>query len=142
MGLRERLNDLATQFADGVLTVLREIPLSELTGGERKEAKVTADRPAKREGRLPRRSAAEVDQAIEKVVALLGGDEGGARAEEIREECGFDVREMPRILKQGVATKKLKILGGQKRATLYGLASQTHVRKTATKKARRPAKKK
>jgi hypothetical protein len=40
------------------------------------------------------------------------------RAEEIRKMLGLDVREMPRILKEGFAKKALKSKG-QKRATTY-----------------------
>ncbi len=42
----------------------------------------------------------------------------GLRSEEIKKALGLDVREVPRILKTAVKTKKLKAKG-QKRATVY-----------------------
>jgi hypothetical protein len=42
----------------------------------------------------------------------------GLRAEEIRKTLRLDVREVPRVLKEGLRTKKLKSKG-QKRATVY-----------------------
>jgi hypothetical protein len=143
MGLRERLNDLATQFADAILAAIRETPLADLTGGaERKAATVAADRPAKREGRLPRRTAEQVGESIEKVAGLLAKAPDGLRAEAIRAAGSFDVREMPRILKQGVTTKRLRILGGQKRATVYGLATAKPVKATKKRAVKKAAKKK
>ena len=45
----------------------------------------------------------------------------GLRAEEIRKHLGLDVREVPRVLKEGLRTKKIKAKG-QKRATTYRAA--------------------
>ena len=42
----------------------------------------------------------------------------GLRSEEIRKALKLDVREVPRVLKEGLAKKKLKSRG-QKRATTY-----------------------
>ena len=42
----------------------------------------------------------------------------GMRSEEIRAALTLDKREMPRVLQEGVTTKKLKSKG-QKRATTY-----------------------
>lgn len=42
----------------------------------------------------------------------------GLRAEQIRATLGMEPKEMPRILKEGISTKKLKTKG-QKRATTY-----------------------
>jgi len=42
----------------------------------------------------------------------------GLRAEEIRTGLGMQAKEIPRVLKEGLATKKLKSKG-QKRATTY-----------------------
>jgi hypothetical protein len=46
----------------------------------------------------------------------------GLRAEEIRTALKLDVREVPRVLKEGLKTKKLKAKG-QKRATTYTTAA-------------------
>jgi hypothetical protein len=45
----------------------------------------------------------------------------GLRAEEIRKTLGLDVREVSRVLKEGLRTKKLKSKG-EKRATVYSVA--------------------
>jgi hypothetical protein len=42
----------------------------------------------------------------------------GLRAEQIRSELGMQAKELPRVLKEGLASKKLRSKG-QKRATTY-----------------------
>jgi hypothetical protein len=80
----------------------------------------TAKRAAK-PGRLPRRSPAEIAKALAKVVALVKSDAGGLRAEQIRERLGMASKEMPRVLKEGIAKKVLKSKGA-KRSTTYTAA--------------------
>jgi hypothetical protein len=58
----------------------------------------------------------EVEGALR--VLLVKTHKNGMRAEEIRSALGMQSKEMPRILKQGVASKKLTTKG-QKRATTY-----------------------
>ena len=72
----------------------------------------------RRGGRLPRRSAEDIKAALDSVHGLLKSSKGGLRAEQIRAALKLDVREMPRVLKEGLATKKLTSKG-QKRATTY-----------------------
>jgi hypothetical protein len=72
-------------------------------------------------GRLPRRSADEIARALAKVVALVKSDTGGLRAEQIRERLGMESKEMPRVLKEGLAKKVLKSKG-VKRSTTYTAA--------------------
>jgi hypothetical protein len=69
-------------------------------------------------GRLPRRSADEIGQALEQVVGLVKKSPEGIRAEQIRRELGLQAKEMPRILKEGLTKKQLRTKG-QKRATTY-----------------------
>jgi hypothetical protein len=52
------------------------------------------------------------------VVALVKKHPKGLRAEQIRVELGLQAKEMPRVLKDGLAAKKLTCKG-QKRATTY-----------------------
>ena len=75
------------------------------------------ERPGK-PGRLPRRSAEEITQLLGKIVLLVKTKKEGMRAEEIRSAFGMQPKEMPRILKEGIATKKLTSKG-RKRATTY-----------------------
>ena len=53
-----------------------------------------------------------------KIVLLVKTHRDGMRAEEIRSTLGMQSKEMPRILREGIATKKLTTKG-QKRATTY-----------------------
>jgi hypothetical protein len=55
---------------------------------------------------------------VDGIVALLKKHKGGLRAEQLRKELGMLPKEMPRILKEGLAAKRLKAKG-QKRATTY-----------------------
>jgi hypothetical protein len=69
-------------------------------------------------GRLPRRSADEISAALDQIVALVSKNKDGLRAEQIRSELGMQAKELPRVLKEGLNTKKLRSKG-QKRATTY-----------------------
>lgn len=69
-------------------------------------------------GRLVRRSPAEILKALARVVALVKASKAGLRAEQIRAQLNMEAKEMPRILKEGLAKKALKSKG-QKRATTY-----------------------
>jgi len=72
-------------------------------------------------GRLPRRSAEEIAAALDEIVGLVSKHKDGLRAEEIRTKLGMQVKEMPRVLKEGLATKRL-MAKGRKRATTYTAA--------------------
>ena len=69
-------------------------------------------------GASTRRSDVEIQAAVHKIVLLVKTHKEGMRAEEIRAALGMMPKEMPRILKEGVRTKKLTSKG-QKRATTY-----------------------
>jgi hypothetical protein len=71
---------------------------------------------ARRSRRLHRRSMEEIRQTLGQVVKLVA--KKGLRAEQIRSSLALDVREVPRVLREGLATKVLKAKG-QKRATTY-----------------------
>jgi Fic family protein len=72
-------------------------------------------------GRLARRSPADIARALDAVVILVRKSTKGLRSEEIRKALKLDVREVPRVLKEGLSKKKLKSKG-QKRATTYSVA--------------------
>lgn len=157
MDLKERLNGLAVVFADSVMEAIRSVSIDELTqqdGGTRARVRKTDSvlasdppleasfgsrkrtKPAK-SGRLPRRSIEEIAKVVDKVATLLRASKGGLRSEFIKEKLGLDVREVPRILKDGVKSKKFAVLSGQKRATVYGIKAtktKTKVVKAAPKK--------
>ncbi len=69
-------------------------------------------------GRLARRSAADIGQVIDRIVALVKQSPKGLRAEEIRRKLDMLPKEMPRPLKEAVESGRLS-KSGQKRATTY-----------------------
>jgi hypothetical protein len=73
-------------------------------------------RPSRR--RLKRRSRDDIQRALGEIVSLVEGRGRGMRAEQIRTELGMQAREMPRVLGEGLATRRLR-KRGHKRATTY-----------------------
>lgn len=68
--------------------------------------------------RLARRTDEQISASLTRVVEYLADKTDGRRAEDIRAALDLDVREVPRILKEGIETKALRSQG-QKRATTY-----------------------
>lgn len=127
--LRSQLDELAQSFTTGVLEAVRAASLEQLQSesragrrpGVRGRGRQGAA-PVRNRGRLARRTQAQIQATLAKVLAALRGTRGkGLRAEEIRRTLRLDVREMPRVLKEGLRTKKLKA-EGQTRATVYRAA--------------------
>jgi hypothetical protein len=129
--LRSQLTELARSFAESVISTIRGSSLDEVLSekGRRRaaaraaagdgEARTTRARPGRQKpGRLARRSPEEIAKAVDLVAKLVRSRPKGLRAEDIRKMLGLDTREMPRILKEGLAKKKLRSKG-QKRATTY-----------------------
>ena len=118
--LRSTLNDLAANLASQIIDVLRGTSLEELRGDRGRRPGRTPARSVRNEKsrRLPRRSTEEIAAALDEIVGLVSKRKDGMRAEEIRKALNLDVREMPRVLKEGLATKRLKAKG-RKRATTY-----------------------
>ena len=134
--LRSPLNSLAASFASSVLGAIRSASIEDLlgeTGGGprrgpgRPRAQVAGGggqpdplrTPRKgKGGRLARRSPADIAKTLGQIVSLVKGKKAGMRSEEIRKALKLDVREVPRVLKEGLSKKKLKSKG-QKRATVY-----------------------
>ena len=135
MSLRSTLDSLAAAFANSVVDAIRGASLAELVHESGSPARKGPGRPpksmaepmattaprARKSGRLPRRSAEHIAKALDQVVALVKGKKEGLRNEEIRAALKMESKEMPRILKEGLAKKKLKSKG-QKRATTYSAA--------------------
>jgi hypothetical protein len=132
--LRSSLNELVASFTRELLATIRNASLEELvaeSGGGRRAFQ--GRRPAAADGngraafgraktgstgRLRRRSAEEIAGVLDGVVGLLKKNKAGLRAEQIRAELGLQAKEMPRVLKEGLSTQRLKSKG-QKRATTY-----------------------
>jgi hypothetical protein len=134
--LRSHLNELASSFANGVLAAIRTASIEDLlaeSGSARRlpgtraaavavSAGVSAGagRAPRAPGRLPRRSAADIGQVLDRIAGLLKGSPKGLRAEEIRQRLNLLSKELPRPLKEGLATGRLG-KSGNKRATTYFL---------------------
>lgn len=136
MSLQSQLNQLASSFTHAVIEAIREVSLEELvaeTGGLRGMPRMPAAtsrgrgraprrqagptrRPSSR--RLKRRSRKDIQKALGDIVSLVENRPRGMRAEQIRIELGMQAKEMPRILGEGIATRRLR-KRGQKRATTY-----------------------
>jgi hypothetical protein len=138
MSLHSQLNQLASSFTHAVIEAIREVSLEELVaetgrlkGMPRTTPAVTssprrgraprrATGPSRRSSprRLKRRSRDEIQRALGEIVSLVENRPRGLRAEQIRSELGMEAKEMPRILGEGLATRKLR-KRGHKRATTY-----------------------
>lgn len=149
--LEQTIQAAAVTFGNALIAAVEEhlhAVISETFGAETHEAsskrgpgrpkKTSAAQRAKgARGRLARRSPEDIANAVALVAKVLR--KGNLRAEDIRVATGLSTKEMPRVLKQGVADGAFKITGGQKRSTTYGLGPS---RKSSAKKpARKPAKK-
>jgi hypothetical protein len=123
--LRAALNTLAEHFTSGGLQAIRTANLQDLlseSGAPRRSPGrprgPSAPKRAKG-GRLGRRTPEQIAEVLAKVVSALRATRGkGLRSEQIRAQLGLDVREMPRVLHEGIKAKKLRSKG-QKRSTTY-----------------------
>jgi hypothetical protein len=157
MNIKETLNVFTENLVDAIKTAIEEASnqvtkeladelghlslrdLIELADGSTKGGKPgrkAAGRPKNASTRLPRRSAEEIDAAADKLASLLGRKKDGMRAEEIRSALKMDPRELPRVIKAALASKKIAVLSGQKRSTTYGIKA-----KVAKAKKAKPVKK-
>jgi hypothetical protein len=119
--LRSALDALAHNFATGVLQAIRSASIEDLqteAGGAPRRARGNPGPRTTKTGRLKRRSEEQIAKAVEQVRALVKKSKTGMRSEQIKKALNLDVREVPRILRTGLKTKKLKAKG-QKRATTY-----------------------
>ncbi|MDP9148396.1 MAG: hypothetical protein M3O36_00425 [Myxococcota bacterium] len=133
--LRQKLNELATHFTNGVLDAIRTSPIEELFSdtvapkvngprpSARHEAVAPSAGPAPRSGRakggrLPRRSSEDISGMLSRIVTLLRGNPNGLRAEQIRAQLGVSAKELPRPLAEGLSASSVRKTG-QKRATTY-----------------------
>lgn len=144
MKLTESLQNLISTFVEDLVGIIRGAPINELLGTGnvpvRAPAKVHAARPAGKApapattstGRLKRRTAEEIGEVVASVVGLLKKHPMGMRSEQIKLELGLDVREVPRVLKEGLSTREIKVLSGHKRSTIYGLPGSLAAKRSRT----------
>ena len=134
--LRNALRDLADSIASSVLQAIRGASLEELLGEAGGSARRGPGRPpkstagpaasatprarARKPGRLARRSPEQIAKALDQGIALVKSKKDGLRAEQIRAALKMQSKEMPHVLQEGLAKKKLKA-NGRKRATTYSV---------------------
>jgi hypothetical protein len=136
--LGTKLNELASTFASSVLSAIRSASIDDLlaesggasrrgsgrrrghgTGGVQPDALRPPTAKKAAGSRLARRSREDIAKKVGQVVAAVRATRGkGLRAEQIRDALDMERRELPRVLKEGLATKKLRAKG-RKRATTY-----------------------
>jgi ribosomal protein L22 len=126
--LHSSITQLAQTLAAQILEAVRNSSLEDVLGGAptrrgpgRPRGTAATSKPTSgrsKAGRLPRRSADQIADLLQQIVALVKKNKKGLRAEQIRAELGMQPKEMPRVLKEGLAKKVLRTKG-QKRATTY-----------------------
>lgn len=145
--LRATIEAQALQFATAIVQALRSASLEELMsvagGGGHAPPRPTSTKtngkttgaaaPARKGGRLGRRSADEIGRTLENIVAVLSQHPEGLRAEQIKAALQLDKREMPRPIAEGLRSGALKKTG-QKRATVYTVGSGTSKARSARRK--------
>ena len=145
--LHARIHALSSAFADSIVAAIREVSISELTGGklhtrgESTEEEVTPQKAKalKSTGRLPRRSDEDIALVVEEIVAVVRKHPEGIRAEELREELGLEKKELPKPMLVALASGAIR-KEGEKRATAYFIGGRK-AKETPTKKAKAAPKK-
>lgn len=119
MDLRSRIDALATAFADGVLTALREASFEEIAalGASSKRPRLSTG-IGTRGGKRVRRSLEQLHAEAKKIATIVGRASDGMRAEEILEKAAMERKELPRVIKLAL-DEKLLTKKGHKRATTY-----------------------
>ena len=161
MSIQQSLSFLANHFVDEIVDAIRRASLADIAGADAParvkqparaarvvrrsapRATVKTARPSK-PGRLARRSPEQIADQVNTVATLLRNHPAGLRSEQIRTTLGLEVRELPRLLKQGVVDHAFQILSGHKRSTVYGVRASRVVKpaKKAPRKAAKPVSKK
>ncbi len=129
--LRSQLDSLAGAFANAVVDAIRGASLQELVATDGRSSPIARSQAtapvakaaagaskATRSGRLKRRSSEDIGKVLDDVVSLVKKNKDGLRAEQIRAQLSLQSKELPRVLKEGLSSKRLR-KAGQKRATVY-----------------------
>jgi hypothetical protein len=116
-------NDLVAGIVDAIkgaslVDLLAETDAGAKRGLGRSAVMTGSSSAAAKGGRLARRSADDIAAALAQVQGLLKKHKDGLRAEQIRDTLRIQSKEMPRVLSDGLAKRKLR-KKGQKRATTY-----------------------
>jgi pyruvate/2-oxoglutarate dehydrogenase complex dihydrolipoamide acyltransferase (E2) component len=131
------IHGVAISLANSIVDEMRKLlpgDFRQPAEPRRQVANAAPRRP--RGGRLARRTAEDIGEALARVQGILKA--GPMRAEDIRAKLDLPSKAMPRILKTGLANGMLKSTG-QKRATAYSL-TPVKVAKAAKPAKSKPAK--
>jgi hypothetical protein len=118
--LQQKLGELAAEFAQSIVALLQDQPLSMLTGegGHVTTAPKPARAPRASKGEGGRRGPEQMAALIEQIVHAVKAAPEGLRSEQIQKATDLDKREIVRplqlALKQGLLRKV-----GEKRSTSY-----------------------
>ena len=127
--LKAALDEIASRFTQEVLDALRSASLAEIRESAPRKIEASAPRASSRKAAKPgkpprlhrRRPPEEIMRGVGQIMALLKKTGRPMRSEEIRKALSFNIRELPRVLKDGVRRGSLKS-HGQRRGTKYTLA--------------------
>jgi len=148
--LHQTIQTLASEFATGVLDIIKSGSLDDLLGESKangahapqRAAKSVGSKTSSKGGRLVRRSVEDIDAMAGRIVQIVrSAGKEGMRAEVLREKLGIDRKELPRPLAQALGAGWLKTTG-QKRATTYFVGNAKASKKSGTKKSKRTTPKK
>jgi len=120
--LRTKIDALAASFAQEVLDALKSASFEEIASlngtGRRGRGRPAGTGRRAGGGKRIRRSMDDILSTLDDVVKVVGSAKNGLRAEEIREKLDLEAKQLPRVLKEGLSTKRLA-KKGEKRATTY-----------------------
>ncbi len=119
--LRSKIEALAASFAHEVLNAMKSASFDEIAalgGGRRGPGRPVGSGRRVGAGKRIRRSMNDIISTLDDVVKVVGAAKNGLRAEEIRDKLDLEAKQLPRVLKEGLSTKRLS-KKGEKRATTY-----------------------
>jgi hypothetical protein len=145
--LRSHLSDLTASLVAAIFAAARSAPLDELIADPRRPHEDLRGRAAAAKPERPIVAATEqaplrspgddIAKTLGLVVLLLRGHKDGLRAEQLRKKLGVDKQQMPRILKQGLVTKKLTSTGQRRNTTYFAASGSAPARSAGAREAHR-----
>jgi hypothetical protein len=141
--LVDQITFLANGLVEGILDAVRSASLSDVLAEDVRHGLSDAPHeldgvlvrrlPAQPEGRLPRRSPADLEKVVGLVVGALGKAKEGLRSEQLQAALSLSKKEIAGPLALALSEKKI-VKRGQKRATTYFVATRKKVvKKVAVK---------
>jgi len=148
MNLSEKIQAAAAEFTKTLLSIMSNANLSELSALAPKASPavvkpvvaVAAPKPAKAPrvakapgARLPRRTNAEIEALVGRLIEVLQNNPEGLRAGGLIEELGCNPKELPKTVKAAVASGRVTVTGNKRSTTYFAAdAAAPAVRRSAT----------